>query len=310
MKKILIGIIVLLVAFLGYMFSKSSTSNSEKKETVKIEHSLGSVDVPKNPNRVVVFDYGILDILDTLNANVIGLPKDLVPKHLSKYTAEEYVNVGSLKEPNIEKIYELKPDLIVIAGRQRNFYEQLSKVAPTIFVETTSTDYMAGLRKNVEIFSKIFDNSNELQTKLGNIEKTISEIKENVSSKNISAMILLSNSGRLSTYGEKSRFSIIFDYLGFKTTGELPTGTHGNKVTFEYLLEKNPDYIFIIDKAAVTGADLLANKAFNNPIVNSTKAAQNGNIVFLDSVVWYTASGGLLSTEIMLNEISKTINKN
>lgn len=310
MKKILIGIIVLLVAFLGYMFSKSSTSNSEKRETVKIEHSLGSVDVPKNPNRVVVFDYGILDILDTLNANVIGLPKDLVPEHLSKYTAEEYVNVGSLKEPNIEKIYELKPDLIVIAGRQRNFYEQLSKVAPTIFVETTSIDYMAGLRKNIEIFSKIFDNSNELQTKLENIERTITKIKENVSNKNISAMILLSNSGRLSTYGEKSRFSIIFDYLGFKTTGELPTGTHGNKVTFEYLLEKNPDYIFIIDKAAVTGADLLANKAFNNPIVNSTKAAQNGNIVFLDSVVWYTASGGLLSTEIMLNEISKTINKN
>lgn len=310
MKKILIGIIVLLVAFLGYMFSKSSTSNSEKRETIKIEHSLGSVDVPKNPNRVVVFDYGILDILDTLNANVIGLPKDLVPEHLSKYTAEEYVNVGSLKEPNIEKIYELKPDLIVIAGRQRNFYEQLSKVAPTIFVETTSTDYMAGLRKNIEIFSKIFDNSNELQTKLENIERTITKIKENVSNKNISAMILLSNSGRLSTYGEKSRFSIIFDYLGFKTTGELPTGTHGNKVTFEYLLEKNPDYIFIIDKAAVTGADLLANKAFNNPIVNSTKAAQNGNIVFLDSVVWYTASGGLLSTEIMLNEISKTINKN
>lgn len=118
-------------------------------------------------------------------------------------------------------------------------------------------------------------------------------------------MILLSNSGRLSTYGEKSRFSIIYDYLGFSSTGELPTGTHGNKVTFEYLLEKNPDYIFIIDKAAVTGSDLLANKAFDNPIVNSTKAAQNGNIVFLDSVVWYTASGGIASTNLMLNEIEK-----
>lgn len=166
---------------------------------------------------------------------------------------------------------------------------------------------MAGLRKNVEIFSKIFDNSNELQGKLASIEKTINEIKEEVSNKNVNAMILLSNSGRLATFGEKSRFSIIFDYLGFKTTGELPTGAHGNKVTFEYLLEKNPDYIFIIDKAAVTGADLLANKAFNNPIVNSTKAAQNGNIVFLNSVVWYTASGGLLSTEIMLDEITKAI---
>ena len=43
---------------------------------------------------------------------------------------------------------------------------------------------------------------------------------------------------------------------------------------------KNPDYIYIVDKAAVVGDNLLANKAFDNSIVKSTKAAQNGNIVF------------------------------
>ena len=64
-----------------------------------------------------------------------------------------------------------------------------------------------------------------------------------------------------------------------------------------------------MDKAAVVGDNLLANKAFDNPIVKSTKAAQNGNIVFLNSVVWYTASGGLKSTEIMLDEVEKSIEK-
>ena len=43
--------------------------------------------------------------------------------------------------------------------------------------------------------------------------------------------------------------------------------------------------------------------------MKSTKAAQNGNIVFLNSVVWYTASGGLKSTEIMLDEVEKSIRK-
>ena len=78
---------------------------------------------------------------------------------------------------------------------------------------------------------------------------------------------------RIAANGEKSRFSIFYDYLGFKTTGEVVASTHGNKVTFEYLLEKNPDYIYIVDKAAVVGDNLLANKAFDNPIVKSNKGS-------------------------------------
>lgn len=309
MKKIIAGIVAIFILFIGFMYVKSSEHQGEEVEKVTIEHSLGSVEVPKNPKRIVVFDYGILDILDTLQAEVIGLPRDMVPAHLSKYSDEKYKNLGSLKEPNIEKIYEAKPDLIIIAGRQRDFYSSLSKIAPTIFVETSSTDYMNGLKTNVDMLTKIFDNSEVLKEKYSELEKRMNEIKNKVEAKNYNAMVLLSNNGRIAVYGEKSRFSVFYDYLGFKTTREIVSSTHGNKVTFEYLLEKNPDYIYIIDKAAVVGDNLLANKAFDNPIVKSTKAAQNGNIIFLDSVVWYTASGGLKSTEIMLNEVEKSINK-
>lgn len=309
MKKIIAGIVAIFILFIGFMYVKSSEHQGEEVEKVTIEHSLGSVEVPKNPKRIVVFDYGILDILDTLQAEVIGLPRDMVPAHLSKYSDEKYKNLGSLKEPNIEKIYEAKPDLIIIAGRQRDFYSSLSKIAPTIFVETSSTDYMNGLKTNVDMLTKIFDNSEVLKEKYSELEKRMNEIKNKVEAKNYNAMVLLSNNGRIAAYGEKSRFSVFYDYLGFKTTEEIVSSTHGNKVTFEYLLEKNPDYIYIIDKAAVVGDNLLANKAFDNPIVKSTKAAQNGNIIFLDSVVWYTASGGLKSTEIMLNEVEKSINK-
>lgn len=309
MKKIIAGIVAIFILFIGFMYVKSSEHQGEEVEKVTIEHSLGSVEVPKNPKRIVVFDYGILDILDTLQAEVIGLPRDMVPAHLSKYSDEKYKNLGSLKEPNIEKIYEAKPDLIIIAGRQREFYSSLSKIAPTIFVETSSTDYMNGLKTNVDMLTKIFDNSEVLKEKYSELEKRMNEIKNKVEAKNYNAMVLLSNNGRIAAYGEKSRFSVFYDYLGFKTIGDIVSSTHGNKVTFEYLLEKNPDYIYIIDKAAVTGDNLSANKAFDNPIVKSTKAAQNGNIIFLDSVVWYTASGGLKSTEIMLNEVEKSINK-
>lgn len=93
MKKIIAGIIVIFIAFIGFMYIKSSENQGAEVEKVVIEHSLGSVEVPKNPKRVVVFDYGILDILDTLGANVIGLPRDMVPEHLSKYSSDKYANL-------------------------------------------------------------------------------------------------------------------------------------------------------------------------------------------------------------------------
>lgn len=307
MKKILTGVILVLVCAFGYRFFKSSDTKKEKIEGVVIEHSLGSVEIPKNPKRIVVSDFGILDMLDTMNCNVVGLPKDFLPEYLGKYNGENYINTGSLKEPNIEKIYEAKPDLIIITGRQRDFYEQLSKVAPTLFLETSSTDYIATLEKNIGILSQIFDNGKMLNESFEKIKDRANTIKEKVLNNKYNAIVLLAHEGKISSYGKGSRFSIVYDYLGFETTGEAPTGSHGNKITFEYLLEKNPDYIFVVDKGVVTASDILATKTFDNPIIASTKASQNGNIVYLDAVIWYTVSGGIRSTDMMLDEIENSI---
>ena len=85
--------------------------------TIDVQHELGTTTVPINPKQVVVFDFGVLDSLDTLGIDVIGLPKGTVPAYLSKYAADKYVNVGTLQEPDFEVINALKPDLIIISGR-------------------------------------------------------------------------------------------------------------------------------------------------------------------------------------------------
>ena len=45
--------------------------------------------------------------------------------------SEEYSSIGTLKEPDMGKIFELTPDLIVISGRQADYYEELNKIAPS-----------------------------------------------------------------------------------------------------------------------------------------------------------------------------------
>ena len=151
-KKTIISMIVIIAVIFGiYGVTKFAGNGvSADGEKIKITHKLGETEVPKNPSRVIVFDYGIADALNTLDVEIIGLPKSSLPSLLSKYEDGKYENVGSLKEPDMEKVYELKPDLIIMSGRLESYYEELNKIAPTIYLGVDNTDYLGSFKKNME----------------------------------------------------------------------------------------------------------------------------------------------------------------
>ena len=47
----------------------------------------------------------------------------------------------------MEKIFELNPDLIIISGRQADYYEELSKIAPTINLSIDNKNYLESFEK-------------------------------------------------------------------------------------------------------------------------------------------------------------------
>ena len=145
-KKTILSIVVLLVIVLG-VFGITKFVGAEgngEGETIVITHESGETTVNKNPKRIVVFDYGILDSLDKLNIEgIVGVVQDGLPEYLSKYATTEYSSVGSLKEPDMEQIFELTPDLIIISGRQADYYEELNKIAPTINLSLDNENYLA-----------------------------------------------------------------------------------------------------------------------------------------------------------------------
>src|SRR5690625_4077434 len=68
--------------------SADSTTNSEESSTITVHHELGETEVQKNPEKVVVFDFGSLDSLDKLGVEVIGVPQGNTPAYLDKYDGE------------------------------------------------------------------------------------------------------------------------------------------------------------------------------------------------------------------------------
>ena len=307
-KKTIISMIVIIAVIFGiYGVTKFAGNGvSADGEKIKITHKLGETEVTKNPSKVIVFDYGIADALNTLDVEIIGLPKSNLPSLLSKYEDGKYENVGSLKEPDMEKVYELKPDLIIMSGRLESYYEELNKIAPTIYLGVDNTDYLGSFKKNMETLGQIFDKEKEVKVQVAKVEEAIGKVNEKA--EGVNALIALANDNAFSVYGEGSRFGIIHKEFGIEAVDKtIESSTHGQKASFEYILDKNPDYLFVIDRAAVTGGNTSAKEMFDNEIIKKTDAYKNGNIVYLDAEVWYTISGGIESTQKMVDEVLEAL---
>lgn len=311
MKKLLIlALSLVLAVFAAACGSKEAeeTTASAEKEELTIKHQLGETKVPKNPEKVVVFDFGTLDSMDKLGVEAAGVPQENVPSYLSKYEDAKYENVGGLKEPDFEKINEMEPDLIIISGRQQDSYEEMSKIAPTIFMGVDTTKYMESFEENVTTLGEIFGKEEEAEKEFANVEESIKALKEKASAGNEKALIVLANDGKVSAYGAGSRFGIIHDEFGFAPADEkIEVSTHGQSISFEYIVEKDPDYLFVIDRGAVVGGESSAKQVLENDLVKNTKAYKNGKIIYLDPDYWYLSGGGLESVAGMTEEVKGAI---
>lgn len=304
MKYIFSTIIAILALSLA---SCTSTGKSEVENGVTIVHSLDTVTVKKNPQRVVVFDIGTLDTFKKLGLKVVGAPKKNMPSYLEDYLSDPNItDVGSVKEANYEKISMLNPDLIIISGRLQQYYDELSKIAPTVFVKLDYKNYLPTFKEDARDIAKIFDKEAEVEAELVALDKKIETAKSKISGSDKKSLIVLFNNGRMSSYGKGSRFGFIHDVLGAKTAiDEIEATTHGQVISSEMIETTNPDILFVVDRGAVVNGKFTSKKEVENELIQQTNAFKNGKIVYLTPEIWYLSGGGLISADMMVDEIEK-----
>ena len=312
------GILVLGLGVFGFTKLNSGSQNQQTQQeqsaeqtTVQITDANGEKsELKKNPKRVVVFDYGVADILKNLGVDaVVGLPKNgKMPEILSNYSDDKYTNVGSLKETDFEAVESLNPDLIIIGGRQAEDIDSFKEIAPTVNLAVDGQDYMNSFKTVVTDLGNLFDKQDEAKKAIDEIEAKIAKVNKTVKEKGLTASVVMANEGSISVFSAKSRYGLIYNGLGFTEADKnIDDSTHGQQVSFEYFLENKSDYVFVVDRGAVTGKGEAASKLFDNEVMNKTEVAKNGNIVYLNSVIWYTMTGGIESTNQMIDEIADAI---
>ena len=80
----------------------------------------------------------------------------------------------------MEKIFELTPDLIIISGRQADYYEELNKIAPTIHLGVNNENYLESFEVNMKTLGQIFGEEKVVEKELNAITEAVENLNKKV----------------------------------------------------------------------------------------------------------------------------------
>ena len=262
--------------------------------SVKVQTAHGEAVVPQNPERVAVYDLGAVDTLSKLGVK-IGASVDSQNLAYLDAPLKDAVKAGTLFEPNYEALNAYNPQLIVIGSRMAKdkVSSELAKLAPTIDMTAQTDNMKESAKARIDAYGRIFGKQAEADALKAEIDKTFTDAKAAAQGKG-KGLVILVNAGKLSAFGPDSRLGgWIHRDIGVPAADEaIKEGSHGQPVSFEYIKEKNPDWLFVLDRSAAIGEEgQAAREVLNNPLVAQSTAWKKGQVVYLPPET-YLAAGG------------------
>jgi len=140
-----------------------------------IQHALGEVCVPPNPERVIVLDTSPLDVMFELGLKPIATPD--LGDYLS-YSKEQLAGIeslGSNEQPNLESMLKLQPDLILATPFDApEIYGELSQIAPTVVAPSGDV----GWKEDLRIYAAALGKTAEAEALLTAYDDRIQEFQQ------------------------------------------------------------------------------------------------------------------------------------
>ena len=285
-------------------------SNSLMTETITITDSVGQVEIPKDPQRIVDLS-GNSDILSILGYSVIGTANSdaydytKLPSYLEDTLKDAKILGYSLQDTvDIESVLELNPDLIFISKTQEKVYEQLKNIAPTVMIELEQIDWKQDLHKLAEILNKQ-DVANEWISQYEkNAQQKGEEIK-NTYGENTTYLALLASGGQLFVFDAAGIGSILYDDMGLSKPQNLPKQTNISLpvISYEGLSEIDSDYLILV------GTDTDVENLKQSPIYQNLRSVKNGNVIELPSSPYFNIGYSCIGRNIFVNEFPSLMEK-
>jgi iron complex transport system substrate-binding protein len=287
----------------GHNAESNKTSQNFKEKT--IVHDFGTTELKKAPKRIVILDNLYGEILDPLDITPVGATtgqadsQEFSTLFKKQYKDAKVVSVGWQGNPDLDKIAELKPDLILMTGEQEDLYDELSEIAPTVGYQINTDENWDYHETSLKV-AEIFDKRDEMKKDLDRLDAREAVFAENVKAKfgNQKLMYLrvTDNDIRYYAYGH---FGYLYDTYHFNRAETFNPDDMLQVIDPDKLKDINPDLLIV----QADSQELLDNKLKNTPVWTSLKAVQNNKVIYADYST-YMLGFGIVSQEAIMKQIS------
>lgn len=269
-----------------------------------VEHHKGKTTLDGKPKRVVALDPSLVEAVlavDGKLAGGIGSYGDerKFPSYLGDAVAgvEE---VGPQESPNLEKIAALEPDLIISASvRHDAIYDELSKIAPTVFVETTGPTWKENITKVAEAVGEEKLAETELAAYTERAAKLGKAINEKAGNPTVSMVRFLDGPTRL--MGNTSFSGFIFSDMGLKRPKAQDVDDFAVEIGEEQIRKADGDQIFVSVYEGGEGSKEIFQR---NPLWRQLDGVKAGNVHDVNDATWML-SVSLQGAELVMDDLAK-----
>lgn len=307
MKKLLVCMLC------AFTLVVSGCTNSENNgdtstETRTITDVNGSVEIPVDPQRIVDLS-GASDILSILGYDVVGTANSdgydytRFPSYLEDVLKGATILGYSMQDTmDVEAVFALNPDLIVISKVQEKMYDALSQVAPTVMIDLKQVDW----REDFLHVATVLDNVDVANEWLAAYDEKAMEVASTVNElvgDDKSYLAFLASGGSFFIFDGAGLGTILYEDLGLNR----PVGMPGQEnvslpvVSYEGLAAIEADVIF----AVATDEDEVA--LLESSIWNSLPAVKEGNVVYLPASPYFNIGYSPIGRLVFLEEVASLL---
>ncbi|HIZ98188.1 MAG TPA: ABC transporter substrate-binding protein [Candidatus Janibacter merdipullorum] len=278
-------------------------------ETIEVTDNNGAQEVTASPKSVVATDNRTFETLSDWDVELTAGAVTLMPDTVDYTEDEDIVDLGSHREPNLEAVVEVEPDLIINGQRFTQFEDKFTELAPDASI--LSLDPREGeplddeLKRQTDVLGQVFDKEDEA-TQLGDdLDASVERVKKAYEPGD-TVMAINTSGGELGYLAPTVGRTLgpVFDMFDLEPALEVEgagDGETGDEVSVEAIAKSDPDWILVMDRDAAVGADeegyTPAQKLLeDSEALEDVTAVKEGNLVFMPEDT-YTNEGIQTYTE-------------
>lgn len=277
----------------------SEVPATQAPATVEITDLYGTVTVPLNPKRVVALDNRTFETLYDWGITLAAAPKDVMPSDSPYVEMESVQNIGNHREPNLEMIAAVDPELVIVGQRFASFYEDIKALVPNAAVINLNFDVsgeaaapgenlVQGLKESTGTLGLIFDKQEEAKQLIADFDQAIADAKAAYNGTDTIMSVIVSGGNiGFSAPGFGRVWGPMYEVFGWVPALDLNNSTsdhQGDEIGIEAIADSNPDWMFVLDRDAATASAGEASPARdvidNAPALQNTTAITKGQIVY------------------------------